>query len=202
MTPLDSLLSRASTAQLVDPAPEGATLDRILQAGLRAPDHGHLRPWQFVLIRGTARDAMADIVTTALKRRDPEVADMLVERQRGRILGTPLIIAVGAKIRSDHKIPASEQFLSAGAAAMNLLNAAHAAGFGGIWLTGANCYDPMVIEALGFAPPDQLIGFLFLGTPAEAPRIPTLPDPSRHVVEWTGPAVAVASLHAISARET
>lgn len=41
---LDMLLSRASTGQLRDPAPEGAALDQTLQAGLRAPDHGRLRP--------------------------------------------------------------------------------------------------------------------------------------------------------------
>ncbi len=187
MTALDTLLSRTSTSQLIDPAPEGETLDRILQAGLRAPDHGRLRPWRFVLIRGAAREVLADVATVALKRREPEVATSFVERQRARIVGTPLIIAVGGTIRAGHKIPEVEQLLSVGAAAMNILNAVHAAGFGGIWLTGPNSYDPAVMQALGFGHLDRLLGFLFVGTPAEEPRVPAPPNPADHVFEWTGP---------------
>jgi nitroreductase len=140
-----------------------------------------------VLIRGAAREVLADVATAALKRREPEGAASFVERQRDRIAGTPLIIAVGGIIRPGHKIPEVEQLLSVGAAAMNVLNAVHAAGFAGIWLTGANCYDPSVIQALGFGHPDRLLGFLFVGTPVEAPRVPVPPDPAGHVVEWTGP---------------
>lgn len=187
MTPLDALLSRASTSQLAEPAPEGETLDRILRAGLRAPDHGHLRPWRFVLIRGAARGAFADVATIALRQRDPGAASAFVERQRSRILGAPLIIAVAAKISAGHKIPELEQLLSAGAAAMNLLNAAHAAGFGGIWLTGPNCYDPVVIEALGFQQPDRLVGFMFVGTRTETARAANGPEIADYVVNWTGP---------------
>jgi len=190
MTPLDSLLSRTSTSQLIDPAPEGETLNQILQAGLRAPDHGRLRPWRFILIRGTARELLADFITAAIKRRDPEAAMTYIERQRSRILGTPLIIAVGAKVRADHKIPELEQLLSTAAAAMNVLNGLQATGFGGIWLTGPNCYDPVVGQALGFAHPDRLVGFLYVGTPVErspAPKGPALVD---HVTDWTGPVSA------------
>src|SRR6185312_17535316 len=66
MTAIDTLLTRASVSDLVDPAPEGPELDLILQAGLRAPDHGKLRPWRFVLIRGAARAAWAETIVAAL----------------------------------------------------------------------------------------------------------------------------------------
>ena len=52
MTDLSMLLDRASVSDLRDPAPADGDLDLILQAGLRAPDHGKLRPQRFVLIRG------------------------------------------------------------------------------------------------------------------------------------------------------
>ena len=58
---LDLLLSRQSIGLLAEPAPQGADLDLILDAGLRAPDHGRLRPWRFVLIRGDARLAYQDL---------------------------------------------------------------------------------------------------------------------------------------------
>ncbi len=103
---------------------------------------------------------------------------------RGKILAPPLIIALGVHIVPDHKIPEIEQVLAVGAAAMNMLNAAHALGFGGVWVTGPNAYDPAVASALGFEPPDRLAGFLYLGTPS-AP-LPQLRRPAlaEHVREW------------------
>lgn len=185
MTPIDALLSRASVSELADPAPDGDDLDRILQAGLRAPDHGKLRPWRFVLIRGQARQAWAERIVALLRAREPEVPDALAERQRSRVLGAPLIIALGAKLRPGHKIPEIEQMMSVGAATMNMLNAAHALGYGAVWLTGANTFDPAVVAALGLDDTDKLAGFLFVGTPKAAPFVPRRPAVADHVVEWS-----------------
>jgi len=184
---LNLLLSRQSVAQLRDPAPDGADLACILDAGLRAPDHGRLRPWRFVVIRGDdARAAFAELLVTALKRRDANAPAAMVERIRSRILGVPLVIAVGAKIRAEGPIPEIEQLLSAGAAAMNMLNAVHALGYGGMWVTGAHTYDRGVNNALGFAWPDRLVGLLFTGMPRDAPRAAPRPVRDDHVREWCG----------------
>ncbi|HEY0421625.1 MAG TPA: nitroreductase [Acetobacteraceae bacterium] len=186
MTPIDALLTRASVSDLADPAPEGDELETILEAGLRAPDHGKLRPWRFVLIRGAARQAWAETIVAALQARDPEAPAAVIEKQRSRVLGAPLIIALGAKMRLGHKIPEIEQILSVGAAAMNMLNAVHALGYGGVWLTGANAFDPRVVEALGLEPTDKLAGFLFVGTPRSAPLATRRPVLAEHVTEWKG----------------
>ncbi len=103
--PLDSLLSRVSVSRFQDPAPDGDALGLILQAAMRAPDHGRLRPWRFVLIRGAARKAFADLAEAALRRRTPDVSDEMVQRQRARLINTPLIIALGAQIRPESNIP-------------------------------------------------------------------------------------------------
>src|SRR4029450_12332163 len=68
---VELLLSRQSANLLQEPAPEGAELDLILDAGLRAPDHGRLRPWRFVLIRGSQRQAWAQRLAQAALARDP-----------------------------------------------------------------------------------------------------------------------------------
>ncbi len=185
---LETLLSRASVSALVDPAPSGDALELILRTGLCAPDHGRLAPWRYVLVRGAARARLADVVEAALRRREPDATTPMVDKQRGKFLRAPLIIALGARIRTDHKVPASEQMLTVAAGAMNLLNAIHATGFGAIWVTGANAYDPAVAAALGLQAPDRLAGFLFVGTPAARPARPPRPDLAAHVLEWSGAA--------------
>jgi nitroreductase len=184
-TALDLLLNRQSSGALVEPAPSGADLDRILDAALRAPDHGRLRPWRFVIIRGDAKEKWAARVAEAIQQRDPENAPAMIEKYRAWVQRMPLIVALGVEIQANHKIPEIEQMLSAGAAAMNMLNAAHLLGYGGMWVTGANAYDPKVASALGFEAPSRLAGFLALGTPRPGP---TLARPAReaHVREWQG----------------
>jgi nitroreductase len=112
---LELLLSRQSVGVLEEPAPEGAELDLILDAGLRAPDHGRLRPWRFVLIRGDERLAWGERLAEAAQARDPATAQMLGDRYRAWVRRTPLLIAIGAEIHAGHKIPEIEQLLSAGA---------------------------------------------------------------------------------------
>lgn len=187
MSPIDMLLSRASVvpAQLAEPGPSDEDLAVILDAGLRAPDHGRLRPWRFVVVRGAARAALGELLASAARTRVPPTSEAKIERYRTLPLLAPVVIAVGAKLAPDHPVPVVEQLLSVGAAAMNLLNAAHALGFGGIWLTGAHCYDPAVAQALGFKDPDRLIGLLYIGSVAEASPV-ARPDRSAHVWEWTG----------------
>jgi nitroreductase len=182
---LDLLMSRQSAPQLVEPAPDGADLDLVLDAGLRAPDHGRLRPWRFVLIRGDARFAWAERLAEAALARDPEKGLVLGDRYRAWVQRTPLLIAVGAEIRAGHVIPESEQILSTGAAAMNMLNALHLLGYGGMWVTGANTYDPNINKLLGFEPPSRLVGFLAVGTPKAGPKIER-PARDAHTREWVG----------------
>jgi nitroreductase len=181
---LESLLSRRSVGQLRGPAPTVAELEQIIEVGLQAPNHGRLRPWRFVTICGDARVAFAQMLVAALKRRDPAATEAMEERIRTRILGVPLIVAVGAHIKTDGPIPEIEQLLSAGAAAANMLHAIHALGYGGMWVTGAHTYDRSVNEALGFTWPDRLVGLVYVGTPKTAPPIWPRPVLADHVREW------------------
>ena len=184
---MDALLSRASNGSLQAPAPEGPALGLIIQAGLRAPDHGKLRPWRFVLIRGgAARQRFVDLAIAALRTREPGATEPEIERMTGKLLAPPLIVGLGVHVTPDHaKVPVVEQVMAVAAAAMNMLNAAHAMGFAGKWITGPNAYDPTVATALGLPPPHLLAGFLYLGTP-DQPVVPRRPDPADHVVDWAG----------------
>lgn len=181
------LTARRSTINLRGPAPDDAELAGIFAAAMRAPDHGRLRPWRFVVVRGAALPALFDTLERAWLARDPQLSEALRERLRGRILGAPMIIALGTRLTLPHAIPESEQLLSVGAAGMNLLNALHLAGYGGMWVTGGHAYDPVVNEALGFTEPDRLAGIFYVGTPVEA-GVPVPPPPlPDHVKDWAGP---------------
>lgn len=179
---LEMLMSRQSRWPLTEPLPTPPQLNVVLDAALRAPDHGQLRPWRFVLVRGEARNALGEIFVQAARERDP---DGDAERFRAKALAAPLIIAMGAHLHPGHKVPEGEQLLAVGAAAMNMLNALHILGYGGFWATGANSYDERVREALGFEPGDRLVGFLYVGTPKETRGGASRPSRQRFVREWS-----------------
>jgi len=184
---IEALTTRASPAALVAPAPDADALERMLHAAVRAPDHGRLRPWRFILIDGDARAAFGDVLSDALRLREPNVADAALAKERAKLLRAPLIVVVAAKVREHRGVPAVEQIVAAGAAAQNMLVAAHALGFGGFWRTGAAAYDEHVKRALGLRPEDSIVGFVYLGTPAARGAPPPVPDVAAHVTRWTEP---------------
>lgn len=182
---LAALIGRVSPLRLVEPAPANADIDQILAAGLRAPDHGRLRPWRFLVIRGDARHRFGDVLAESLKRRKQDLSESALQAEHDKALRAPLLIVVAAAVRGNTKVPEIEQIVSAGAAAQNMLVAAHALGLGGFWRTGDAAYDDHVKQAFGLNANDEIVGFLYLGH-IETPGRPKAPDPSGVVEEWTG----------------
>jgi len=174
MSVLDALHRRNSHARLNTPAPDAEQLQGILTAGLRAPDHGRLRPWHFTIIAGEAREQLGMTFEQALLLSKPTATD--AERQKARLapLRAPLIIAGMLKAQENPKVPRVEQAVAVGCALHSMQLAADALGFAGIWRTGTYARDPLVISALKGSPGDEVIGFLYLGT-AEGEKKPLCP---------------------------
>ena len=186
MDAIDALTTRSSPLSLREPAPDRAALDTMLAAAVRAPDHGRLRPWRFIVIAGDARHKLGDVLAEALRRREPNAAEAVLAKERGKPLRAPLIVVVVACIRDHPGVPEVEQVVSAGAAAQNILVAAYALGYGAFWRTGKPAYDAHVKSALGLSPTDAIVGFLYLGTPA-APSTPVERGKHGDVTrEWNG----------------
>lgn len=170
-TPLSLLATRRSgkPRDLIAPGPDADQLKQILTIAARTPDHGKLFPWRFVTI--TDRVAFADLLHRAAAS-DPDAPAPAALDQFAH--QAPVLVAVLSTPIRPSKIPHWEQELSAGAASMNLLHAAHALGFAGGWLTGWASYQGAVLEALGGGDGDRIAGFVFLGTPSgdmtERPR--------------------------------
>jgi nitroreductase len=186
---LAALLERHSVAaeRLGAPGPDAAQVDAALDAALCAPDHGRLQPWRFRLIRGAARDRFGELLAATTLARDPLAPAAQLDKLRRRPQHAPLVIVVTAQLRVHPKVPEVEQLLSTGAAAMNLLNAFHAQGFGAIWLTGPAAYDPQVAAQLGCAELERIVGFIYVGSICAAgPRPLARPARAAFVREWPG----------------
>ena len=163
MDALALLLNRRSIGRLSAPAPEGEVLENIIRAGLRAPDHAGLTPWRFVIAQGQGRQNLADILVRAAKAENSDEA--VIEKASHAPFRAPMVITVIAKVTPHAKVPAFEQHLSAGCAALAMQMAAMAQGFQGFWRSGKWMYHETVRDALGVKGDDQIVGFLYLGTP-------------------------------------
>ena len=161
---LDLLLSRrsGSAKAMTGPGPSRAQLDAILTAAARAPDHGKLFPWRFILLEGKGRQRAGDILAEVMEAEGERSKQ--VEEERERFLRAPLVIVVVSAAREQHKIPVWEQELSAGAVCQNILIAATALGFVANWLTEWYAYHPVVKERLGLKSGERVAGFIYVGT--------------------------------------
>lgn len=186
MNAMDLLSSRRSVSKLVEPAPDEATLHRVLDAALRAPDHGALRPWRILLVRGDARRALSDLFAETLARHKTDATTEELDDARRKAARSPLIIVVACTLRDTTKIPEVEQILSAGAVMHGLLLGFQAEGFGAVWKTGKNAYDPVVKDRFGLRPSDHILGFLYVGSVGVEPHATPRPTHADYVVEWKG----------------
>lgn len=168
---LTALLGRRSVSprRLALPGPCPEELDLMLQAALRAPDHGSLRPWRVIEFPWDQRAALADLFEQEKVRRDALASDEVRERAREHALRPPALLGfIAAPVRNT-TTPTREQWLGAGAALGNLLNAAHALGYGAIVLSGERCFDEVLLQRLGVQPHEALCGFVSIGSIRNAP---------------------------------
>ena len=192
MDAIEAIFARRSIGRLTEPAPSEDDLRRILEAAVVAPDHECLRPWRFIVLRGEPKDAFGGVLRDAYLARvaaaGGQPTEGQLEKERTKLGRAPLVVVVAAVHRHDDQIPFIEQFASAAAAVQNMLLAATALGYGSMWRTGDVTYDPRIKRALGLTEHDDIVGYVYLGTPHEGGgKPPNEPDLGDVVHEWTGP---------------
>lgn len=165
MDVLTAILTRRSERRLTEPAPGDEEFADLLAAAATAPDHGQLRPWRWILLRGPERSALGECFAAhAGDERAAEVA--------AKALRAPLLATLVFQPRAGHRIPEWEQL-----AATSLMNHAmmlllHARGYGSIWRTGAYVGSPEVGRLLALAPDERPLGWLYVGTPVRDRSLP------------------------------
>jgi Nitroreductase len=181
LSSLPAYLASRRSGKPRDLAAPGPSLDQLremVRIASRTPDHGKLAPWRFVIVPDDQREALAALLEQAYLAEKPDAGRLEIEAMHQFARQAPALVVVLSSPKTASKIPVWEQELSAGAATMNLLHAAHAMGFAGGWLTAWPSYNDTVRDAFGTAE-ERIAGFVFIGTPSreleERPR-PELDD--------------------------
>lgn len=182
-----ALMQRRSTPsrQLGAPGPDAMQRRALFEAAMRVPDHGKLAPWRFLTIEGDARHRLGERLATRAKVLDPNAPQAAIDKDRERFSFAPLIVAVIATPVEGHKVPVVEQLMSGGAVCFALLQAAQGLGFGAQWLTGWAAYDREILDGLGLAPHEQLLGFIHIGTAQGEVPERLRPSLETKLSEWT-----------------
>jgi nitroreductase len=156
--------------ELAAPAPAPGEVETMLAIASRVPDHGKLAPWRFIVFEGEARHAAGEKIAGVYMSDNPQASADQIAFERNRLARAPLVIAVVSRAAPHVKIPQWEQQLSAGAATMNLVHAAHALGYAASWITEWYAYDRRVLDALGLGPNENIAGFVHIGRPTKPPQ--------------------------------
>lgn len=162
---IDFMLARNSPPihELKGPGPSDDEIALMLKVASHVPDHGRVEPWRFILYRGEARERIGEALVKLAEQLEGPLPDSRKEKERSRFSRAPLVIGVVSVPRPNSVIPDWELFLSGGAAAMSLVTAATALGFGANWIS--NWYSEVEEgrRLLGLAPEERVVGFIHIG---------------------------------------
>ena len=186
-SPLSLLRTRRSgkARDMAAPGPSPEQLADILAIGTRVPDHGKLNPWRIIAIPQGQRDAFGARIIAAYCAERPEAGRLEIETFKAFARYAPVMLALLSTPVASSKIPLWEQQLSAGAMAMQVMNAAHAHGFVANWLTGWPAGSEAMLRTLGgTGPDDRIIGYVFIGSAMKALEERPRPDLSAVFSEW------------------
>lgn len=174
-------------SQFTGPGPDSDALTKLLTIAARAPDHGRLEPWRFIIYRDGDGAVIGEQLAALAKRLRPDTPPEELERDRNRLRRAPVAIGVVSCPKAHERIPQWEQFLSAGAVAMNLVSAATAMGFAANWVTGWYSDDAEARAILGLGADERMAGIVHLGhCERDIPERPR-PDVASLITDYQGP---------------
>jgi nitroreductase len=205
MEAMEALRSRRAYGRLVDPPPTDEELLLMLERAAVGPDHGSLRPVRFVVLRHAGLNDFGSVLESAYLRGCKELGEQPVETQaikeRSKLRRAPLVIVVAAVPQPSESVPWSDQRDAAAAAAMSILMAAHALGFGAMWRTGDICVDGDVKHALGINPESAIVGFIYIGTITTVKK-PKVVDLDGLVSEYNGSSIHPGLIPTMETKDT
>ena len=172
---------RSITAKKMSSEPiKQSDLNKIIQAGIRVPDHGALNPWKLVIIQGEQLATIdKEIILKEFIKKNPNSDKKFQEIESKRLQRAGAVIAVLSTPVNHPSIPLWEMQLSSGAVCMNLLSCAQSLGYAAQWLTEWYSYnDTMLVYLGGRVGTDKISGFIYIGHKIEEPNERKRPNPA------------------------
>jgi len=189
MSVFDIIKRRRSIGKMTSERPTREQIERILEAATHAPNHHKVQPWKFIVLAGHAREELGKIMAESLAKRledtSSDKAQALLNKERSKLLRSPVVIAVAAELPSFPNVLEIENIEATAAAVQNMLLTAEELGLAAMWRTGDAAYDPRVKEWLGLALGEHLVALVYLGFPA-IPRLERSPIPIEEKTVWLG----------------
>jgi len=172
------------------PAPDDASLSRILAAATAVPDHGRLRPWRFTVVSGAGQERFGQALVDGLvAERGPDLPESQVAKARNKAFAAACAVVLVASPDPTSNVPVWEQEASASCTGYAIVLAATGLGFGAVWKSAAVLDSAPVRELFELGPHERLLGWVNIGTP-EPPdqhtRVTPLPDLEGHVRRLDG----------------
>jgi nitroreductase len=148
-------------------------LEKILAAGIWAPNHHLTEPWRFIVLGPETRERLAARYAEWRMEKAPAEAverrARIYEESLRKFLAIPTIVVVAALQEGDEQ-RRREDYAAVCCAIQNVQLAAWAEGVGVKWSTSAVIRDPVAYELLDLAPERfSIIALLYVGYPAEIP---------------------------------
>jgi nitroreductase len=188
MDAFDAIARRVSTrAFAAQPVPR-AVIERLIAAGVRAPNHKLTEPWRFAVLTGGSATRFAELKRAhrATKFPDPAAPESAkaIEKTYREALGTPAFVVMMCAV-SDDPVRREEDYAATMMAAASLMIAATAEGLGTYLRTGGIMDDPAVAELVQLPGGHRIVAIISLGYPAEAQEPRRRTGPAEKTV-WLG----------------
>lgn len=153
-------------------------LRQILEAGIRVPDHGALKPWKLRVIKGATQKRLdEEVIFAEFIKANPDASAETQSIEKNRFQRADTVIAVISSPVEHKSITEWEMHLSAGAVCTTLLYAAQSLDYAAQWLTEWYAYNDNLLRELGGVPgKDRIAGFIYIGEKTSTPIERTRPD--------------------------
>jgi nitroreductase len=189
MRVFDIIKRRRSIGKMTEERPAREQVERLLEAATHAPNHHKVQPWKFIVLAGSAREdlgvVMAELLAGRLEEIGSDKAQALLNKERNKLLRSPVVIVVVAEPAHQPKVLEIENIEAVAAGVQNMLLTAEEMGLACMWRTGDAAYDPLIKQWLGLAPDEHIVAFLYVGYPA-IPRLERVPVSFEEKTRWVG----------------
>lgn len=158
---------------------------KMLENARWAPTHKKTEPWHFVVFTGEGLKKLADFQSSLYR----EVAtdngnfkESMFEKLATKPLQASHIIAIGMKRDERESLPEIEEVSAVACAVQNMYLTAAAYKIGVYWGSGGITYYEKAKSFFNLGEKDQLLGFLYVGTPKSWPS--GVRQPLEEKYEW------------------